>query len=128
NKNLRLVQVSPDVSSSVPIISSSDFTIIIIFPFVFYNNGLFSMIGRGANTHPTGKGFFDSTTILRRMRGFVFRCGPLLSAGTASASSEAKTASCGIFSWDCAYSSHQKTLLLFPQESTALRSNQPSQK
>src|SRR5690625_1446283 len=37
-----------------------------------------------------------------------FRCGQSLSAGNASASSEAKTTSCGIFSWDCAYSSHQK--------------------
>src|SRR5699024_12854401 len=54
---LRLVQVSPDVTCSVPIISSSDFTIFIIFPFVFYNNGLFSMIGRCANCHPTGKVF-----------------------------------------------------------------------
>src|SRR5699024_6498135 len=56
-KILRLVQVSPDVSSSVPLISSCDFTIIIIFSYVFFNNGLFSIIGRSANTHPTGKVF-----------------------------------------------------------------------
>src|SRR5690625_7314241 len=41
----------------------------------------------------------------------------MLSAGNASASSEAKATSSGIFSWDCAYSSHQKALLLFPLES-----------
>src|SRR5690625_7269077 len=57
SKNLRLVQVSPDVSSSVPIISSSDFTIIAIFPFAFYNNVLFSTIG--TITRPTGNDFSD---------------------------------------------------------------------
>jgi len=45
------------------------------------------------------------------------RSGRMLSAGNASASSEAKATSSGIFSWDCAYSSHQKALLLFPLES-----------
>src|SRR5699024_11145775 len=43
------------------------------------------------------------------MRGFVFRCGPLLSAGTASASS--RNPLCGVFRH-----------VLFPQESTLLSS------
>src|SRR5699024_391711 len=43
------------------------------------------------------------------MCGFVFRCGPLLSAGTASASS--RNPLCGVFRH-----------VLFPQESTVLRS------
>jgi len=50
---------------------------------------------------------------LRRMRWIVFRCGPLLSAGTASASS--RNPLCGGFRH-----------VLFPQESTVLRSKQPS--
>src|SRR5699024_1464595 len=49
---------------------------------------------------------------LRHMRGFVFRCGPLLAAGTASASS--RNPLCGVFRH-----------VLFPQESTVLRSKQP---
>ena len=62
----------------------------------------------------------------------VFRCGPLLSAGTASAFSRKPL--CGVFRHvlelglrtarpienHCAYSSHRKPL--FPQESTVLRS------
>src|SRR5699024_7709612 len=80
----------------------------------------------------------------------VFRCGPLLSAGTASLkpvpasssnaseyassaqgnkevySSSPISAGSSDTCWDCAYSSHRKPL--FPQESTVLRSKQPSQK
>src|SRR5699024_6787143 len=47
--------------------------------------------------------------LLLHMRGFIFRCGPLLSAGTASASS--RNPLCGVFRH-----------VLFPQESTVLRS------
>src|SRR5690625_1228958 len=55
---------------------------------------------------------FDTKSIHpRRMCGFVFRCGPLLSAGTASASS--RNPLCGVFRH-----------VLFPQESTVLRSKQ----
>src|SRR5690625_988695 len=55
---------------------------------------------------------FDTKSIHpRRMCGFVFRCGPLLSAGTASASS--RNPLCGVFRH-----------VLFPQVSTVLRSKQ----
>src|SRR5699024_8708965 len=80
---------------------------------------------------------------LRRMRRVVFRCGPLLSAGTAKAvlsspapasssnaleysssaqgnkevySSSPLSAGSSDTCWDCDYSSHRKPL--FPQEST----------
>src|SRR5699024_7781434 len=51
--------------------------------------------------------------ISREVSACVFRCGPLLSAGTASASS--RNPLCGVFRH-----------VLFPQESTVLRSKQPS--
>jgi len=67
------------------------------------------------------------------MRWFVFRCGPLLSAGTASASS--RNPLCGVFrhvlfpqdkeGYGSFYIARRKLVCIF-KESTVLRSKQPS--
>src|SRR5699024_2217258 len=56
---------------------------------------------------------FYTPSLTCEVSACVFRCGPLLSAGTASASSRSPL--CGVFRH-----------VLFPQESTVLRSKQPS--